>query len=73
MSKKNPISYGDITKMDECQWRTVVFMKFEVLEKSSQKLDRRVSKLDKRLWHFLIAIIVAIIGTLSTVLLSAIF
>lgn len=48
---------SELKSLSNGEYRVYCGMKFEALEKSGQKLEKRVSKLNRRLWYFLIVMV----------------
>ncbi len=61
----------ELKSLNDGEFRIYCGMSFEALKKSDAKMSKCISKLDKRLWHFLVAFLVAIFSILATVFLSA--
>lgn len=62
---------SELKSLSDGEFRIFCGANFEALKKSDAKMNKCISKLDKRLWHFLVAILVAMFSILATVLLSA--
>ena len=58
----------ELKSLNDGEFRIYCGMRFEALKKSDAKMSKCISKLEKRLWHFLVAILVAMFSVLATVL-----
>lgn len=61
---------SELKSLSSGEYRIYCGMKFETLEKADAKMSKYISKLDKRLWHFLVAILIAMFSTFAMILVA---
>ncbi|GAI92036.1 unnamed protein product [marine sediment metagenome] len=61
---------SELKSLSSGEYRIFCGMKFEALEKSDAKMSKHISKLDKRLWQFLFAILIAMFSTFVMIMLA---